>query len=156
MLVWRLCSRRHALTAFTGEGARRYGGRWNLPGTAVVYTAESLSLAALELFVNLDTEDLPDGFVSFVVEIPAGVRVRHLEPNDLPRGWRKYRAPARTQEIGTAWAKDRETAVLSVPSAVIPDDRLYVLNPSHASFRMIRIGRPEPFALDPRLVARLR
>lgn len=156
MLVWRLCSRRHATTAFAGEGARRFGGRWNLPGTAVVYTAESLSLAALELFVNLDTEDMPDGFVSFDAEIPAGLRVRHLEPADLPRGWRRYPAPARLQEIGTAWARDRETAVLSVPSAVVPDDRLYVLNPSHPAFSRIRIGRPEPFALDPRLVARLR
>ncbi len=156
MLVWRLCSRRHARTAFTGEGARRFGGRWNLPGTAVVYTAESLSLAALELLVNVDTEDLPGSLVSFTAEIPPSVRIRHLDPGDLPRGWRTYPTPARLQQIGAAWARDLETAVLSVLSAVVPDDRFYVLNPSHPSFSKIRIGRPEPFGFDPRLVARLR
>lgn len=155
MLVWRICARRHARGAFTGEGARRYGGRWNPAGTALVYAAESLSLAALELFVNLDTEDLPVRFVSIGAEIPSRVRVHRLGPRGLPRGWRRYPAPARLQEIGHAWVREGRTAVLSVPSAVIPDERLYLLNPAHPHFGRIRVLEPEPFTFDPRLIRRL-
>jgi RES domain-containing protein len=152
--VWRICARRHARAAFRGEGARRYGGRWNLPGTAVVYAAESLSLAALELFVHLDPEDLPARFVSIGAEIPSRVSRQSLGPRDPPRGWRRYPPPLRLREVGTKWARAGRSAVLSVPSAVIPDERIYLLNPAHPHFARIRVLGPEPFTFDPRLLRR--
>jgi RES domain-containing protein len=56
MRVWRLCRRQYAVTAFSGIGAKLWGGRWNAPGYPVVYTADSLALAALETFVHLDPD----------------------------------------------------------------------------------------------------
>jgi RES domain-containing protein len=110
-----------------------------------------MSLAALELFVHLDPEDLPPRFVSIAAEIPARMRVRRVELRDLPRGWRRYPAPPRLAEIGAKWAREATAAVLSVPSAVIPEERLYLLNPAHPQFGRIRIRAPEPFTFDPRL-----
>ena len=68
MQVWRICSRRHQ--RFDGEGARLYGGRWNYAGTAVVYTSASLALAALELFVHIDVDLLPNNLVAIAAEVP--------------------------------------------------------------------------------------
>ena len=71
MRVWRLCRRAHA--APDGEGARRYGGRWNQRGTALVYTSASASLAALEYFVHLDPEDAPPDLILVPGDIPPAV-----------------------------------------------------------------------------------
>jgi RES domain-containing protein len=147
--VWRLCKRRHA--ALDGQGARLAGGRWNSRGTAVVYASETLSLAALELLVHGDPALLPDDLVAIAIAIPDGLPVRRIEAAGLPRTWRRYPAPESLAPLGDAWAKDRASAVLSVPSAVVPGERNFLLNPAHPDFRRIRAGRPEKFALDARL-----
>lgn len=149
MKVWRICKRRHA--AFDGEGARLAGGRWNSPGIAVVYTSESLSLAALELIVHADSTLLPGDLVSIEAELPEGVSLRRLEIADLPRTWRRHPAPDALARVGNAWARSGEGMALSVPSAVVPNDHNVLLNPGHPDFRRIRVGRPESFSLDPRL-----
>ncbi len=149
MRLWRLCSRHHA--AFDGEGARLYGGRWNHPGAPVVYTSESLALAALEYFVNLDADLGPADLVATRAEVPGEVAMRVIAPRDLPRTWRKYPAPGALRDLGTAWALEGATAVLAVPSAVIPQERNYLLNPAHPEFRRIRVHPPEPFRFDPRM-----
>ena len=149
--VWRICSRRHARDAFSGSGARLYGGRWNPPGVALVYTAGSLSLAALELFVHLDPADLPPDLVAISATIPDGVAVETIAMDSLPPRWREYPAPPATQEIGKQWASRGETAVLSVPSAVIPQERNLLLNPAHPRFSRVQVHRPERFRLDPRM-----
>jgi RES domain-containing protein len=147
--VWRLCKRRQA--AFDGEGARRASGRWNHRGTAVVYTSETLSLAALELFVHCDPALLPDDLVAIESEIPDGLAIRRVDATRLPRDWRQYPAPDALAAIGSDWARGLATAALSVPSAVVPRERNVLLNPAHPDFRKIRVGRPEPFSLDARL-----
>jgi RES domain-containing protein len=147
--VWRVCSRRHR--AFDGEGARLYGGRWNHHGARVVYTSGSLSLAALEYFVNLDPDLMPPGLVAVSADIPDGVRVQQIRVRDLPRNWRDAPAPEALRDLGTTWVSRGASAVLAVPSAVIPEDRNYLLNPAHPDFRRIRIGGPEPFRFDPRM-----
>jgi RES domain-containing protein len=68
--AWRLCQAAHTATAFNGDGARIYGGRWNNKGQPVIYTASSLSLAALEVLAHADTDLMPNDFFSFVVSIP--------------------------------------------------------------------------------------
>ena len=149
--VWRICARRHARGAFTGEGGRLYGGRWNPPGVAVVYTAATLSLAALELFVNLDPDNLPPDLVSIGATIPDDVPMESVSVDRLPSRWREYPAPERLQEIGAVWAAKARTAVLSVPSAVIPRERNFLLNPAHPRFSGIQVGRSQRFRFDPRM-----
>lgn len=149
MRVWRLCRKGHA--AFDGEGARRYGGRWNPPGTAVVYTAATLSLAVLELFVRLEAEDRPDDLVTIAADIPNTLRVHALEVADLPEGWRSIPAPEELRSLGAAWAASLDTAVFAVPSALVPQERNYILNPAHRDFTHIVVGAPESFTFDPRM-----
>jgi len=148
--VWRLCKRRHA--AFDGEGARLAGGRWNRRGTAVVYASETLALAALELLVHADPGLLPEDLVAIAAEIPEGLPSSRVEAADLPRSWRRYPPPDDLAGIGTEWAAAGKSAVLWVPSALIPRERNVLLNPAHHDFSRIRIGAPERFALDPRLI----
>ncbi|MEO0803689.1 MAG: RES family NAD+ phosphorylase [Cyanobacteria bacterium J06642_2] len=151
MLVWRLCKSRWAESAFSGEGARRVGGRWNHKGVAVVYAARSLSLAALELFVHLEPEDRPDDLVQISAEIPEGVSRRKLTPADLPKNWRAYPAPSALQTLGSQWVRSGETAILELPSVVIPNEMNVLLDPSHEDFQDITVNSPEPFFFDPRM-----
>ena len=152
--AWRLCRKTSKRKAFDGAGARRYGGRWTPEGLNVVYTAESRALAALEILVHADPADLPHDLVCFGVEIPARVKLERIELEHLPRGWRRYPAPPALQQLGQAWLEAGKTAVLQVPSAVVPAEHNYLLNPAHADFAKLHIGRAEPFALDPRLAGR--
>jgi RES domain-containing protein len=128
-----------------------FGGRWNHRGTAVVYTSSTLSLAAMELLVHLDDEDLATDYVGIAADIPASVDIARLRDTDLPRDWRAYPRPQALADLGSRWAAAREAAVLAVPSAVIPQELNYLLNPLHPHFKRIQIGRPEPFSFDPRL-----
>ena len=149
MQVWRVSRRLHA--AFDGEGAGLNGGRWNHPGIRIVYTSGSLSLAALEYFVNLDTDLAPDDLVSITAEIPDDLAVHRLIVADLPDGWQSFPALVALQDLGTTWASQAATAVLAVPSAVIPQEWNYLLNPAHPDFRRIRVHKPQAFLFDPRL-----
>lgn len=151
MLIWRMCVRQHAKRAFRGEGAQLWGGRWNPPGLPVVYCSESLSLACLEMLVHADPEDLPSDLVAIPAEIPASVKTQRLEMETLPTNWREYPAPRALSAIGENWFKAREYAVLSAPSAVIPVERNYLLNPLHPDFHSIVVQRPAPFIFDHRL-----
>lgn len=151
MLVWRICSVRYADQAFSGEGARLYGGRWNRRGTRVVYTSTTLSLAALELFVHLDTDLVPEDLVAVSAEIPLHLRVDELQAGDLPSAWRRYPAPEGLQDLGTRWLLGEQSAVLSVPSAVVPVERNFLLNPAHQDFAQILPHEPQPFRFDPRM-----
>lgn len=149
LLVWRLVTARFAAAAFSGEGARLYGGRWNRKGVPLVYTSATQSLAMLELLVQDDP--LRARYVAIPATIPAEVEIARLTADELPGAWRMLRARGRLQTEGTAWARGLSTAVLAVPSAVIQAESNYLLNPLHPDFGGIEIGRPEPFATDSRL-----
>jgi RES domain-containing protein len=149
--VWRLKSRRRAGQAFDGEGARLYGGRWNFPGTPLVYTSSTLSLCALEYFVHLEPALAPLGLVAVAAGLPPDLEIPSLPLADLPADWRRYPAPSRLQEIGSTWVREGLSAVLRVPSAIIPDEQNVLLNPLHPDFRRLRLHPPQPFAFDPRM-----
>lgn len=149
--VWRLTLARYGDRAFDGEGARLYGGRWNHPGTAIVYCSVTLSLAALEYFVHVEPELAPPSLVAVAADIPAGLEVETLEIEALPGDWRAYPAPERLRDLGTGWVRSGRTAVLQVPSSVIPHEMNVLLNPAHRDFAAIRLRAPEPFAFDPRM-----
>ena len=149
MQVWRICRKKYA--AFNGEGSRIAGGRWNRRGTAVVYTSATLSLAVLEYFVNLPRSAAPPDLVAISADVPADLPLTTLGEGELPRGWRRYPALEELADIGTRWAEERATPVLAVPSAVVPREKNYLLNPGHPLFAKIRVGKPESLSLDPRM-----
>ncbi|MBM3358419.1 MAG: RES domain-containing protein [Betaproteobacteria bacterium] len=148
--VWRLVTARFAKSAFSGEGARLYGGRWNRKGVSLVYTAGTQSLAMLEMLVQ--DEPLRARYVMIEARIPKGVTIDRIKMEDLPSDWRDIAAREKLQAIGTEWATKRSAAVLAVPSAVIPAETNYLLNPRHPDFRRIRIGKPQKFETDLRLI----
>lgn len=98
MRVWRLCVRQHATP--DGEGARLFGGRWNRPGIAVVYTSATLSLATLEYLVNIDSDLFPENLVALSADIPSDLEIRSVAIADLPANWREYPGPDTLCAIG--------------------------------------------------------
>jgi RES domain-containing protein len=150
LTVWRLVTARFAESAFTGEGARLYGGRWNRKGVPLVYTSCTQSLAMLEMLVQDDP--LRARYVMIRATIPRGVKIERVALEILPADWRELAARERLQAIGTAWAKQLSSAVLAVPSAVIPAESDYLLNPLHPAFAKIEFGEPQTFITDLRLI----
>jgi RES domain-containing protein len=149
--AWRIVEAEHADDIFGGEGARLFGGRWNKIGHRVVYTASSVSLATLELIVSTPRAQLLSEFVIVSCSFPE-VLVDDVDEKHLPVNWRDYPTPAEVQQIGTAWLLSRSSAVLSVPSAVTPEERNYLLNPEHEHFRSVDAGSTRPFKIDLRLL----
>ena len=150
-IAWRLVKTRHAGAAFDGEGARLYGGRWNQPGTAVVYLGGSAALCALETFVHLARSDRALSFVLSEVRIPDGVAIERLEKDRLPPNWREEPAPPATMAIGTRWSAQKRSAILEVPSAIVPMESNYLLDPAHPDAARIVVSPPKPFSFDPRM-----
>jgi RES domain-containing protein len=89
--------------------------------------------------------------ISIAAEVPDTLRVLTITDADLPPDWRAPAAPDSTKAIGTRWAASKTTVVLSVPSAVVPSERNYILNPHHPDFGTIHFNAPEPIVFDPRL-----
>ncbi len=134
----------------TGEGAAAYGGRWNSPGTPVVYASASLSLAMLEIMVHLeDYATLVRSYSYLPLEIPSEL-IGVLKK--VPAKWSSNPPGTASQRAGDAWVSSRESAVLSVPSVIAPEERNYVLNPLHPDFGRIEVGRPRKLPFDRRLI----
>lgn len=150
LTVWRLLTARFAQSAFSGEGARLYGGRWNRKGVAMVYTAGSQSLAMLEMLVQ--DEPLRARYVMVPAALPKNLKIERVIPAQLPADWRDLGGRERLQAIGSDWARRRSSAVLAVPSVVIPTETNYLLNPLHPAFARIDIGEAEVFVTDLRLI----
>jgi RES domain-containing protein len=89
--------------------------------------------------------------VAVSADIPETLTISRMTPSDLPANWRTYPAPETLADLGTRWAQELRTPVLAVPSAVIPQELNYLLNPLHSHFKRIRVGKPEAFRFDPRL-----
>ncbi len=149
--AWRITKAKHASAAFSGDGAKAYGGRWNSPGTSVVYTAGSVSLAVLEILVHLQIQDVIQRYVLFEVTFDEGL-VKTIPATSLPKTWRRSPPPTAVQRVGDDWVAAADSAVLQVPSAIIPNEWIYLLNPAHADFSRITIGPKQQIRLDPRLI----
>lgn len=155
MRVWRIVRRHRIRDAFTGEGARLYGGRWNSQGVRVVYASSSLALAQLEFLVWADALDAPPDVVSIAATIPDSLRIESESVKALPRDWRRFDPPHRElQIIGDRWCRELTSVVLRVPSAVVPQEDNFLLNPLHEDFRRIVVGRPGRVSFDGRLFSR--
>jgi RES domain-containing protein len=147
--AWRIVTACHVQNAFDGEGARLYGGRWNPPGIAVVYTAGSLSLAALEMLAGLNSMQL----LSLFTGIPVTIESRHIQSIPaLPDGWDIIPAGSVSRKTGADWIQSADSPVLEVPSVIIPSEKNYLLNPAHPDFKHLKIGDPRDFTFDTRLL----
>jgi RES domain-containing protein len=139
MIAWRIS--RAPFADLTGTGARLYGGRWNSPGRAMVYAAETAALAVLEVRVHLDlTPDLlPDDYVLTAIECgdPA-VETLDALPDD-------------PQKFGDAWLTQARTPILKVPSLIVPESSNLLLNPAHPDAGLLAIASTRPFRFDARL-----
>ena len=145
----RVVKREYLDTAFDGEGARRTGGRWNSPGRAVVYAADSPALAMLEMLVHVEASLMPH-----YVVIPVRFRddqTTAVDAASLPPGWGAHPGPAALRRIGDAWLARAASLALRVPAAVVPFGWSYLLNPAHPDFADLEIGEPAGFRLDARL-----
>ena len=150
MKLWRICRAVHAASAFSGDGARLYGGRWNSEGVRIVYASSSLSLAAVETFVNLEPNLRPDDLVSIEGQIPDGLATERVDLNSLPRKWYALREDS-LRSIGDLWIRGGKTVTLQVPSAAIRGEWNVLLNPEHSDFRKLRIEKPKAFEFDLRM-----
>jgi RES domain-containing protein len=149
--AWRIVDVAFADDVFSGEGARIFGGRWNKKGYRVVYTAATTSLATLELIVTTPRTQRLSEYVVGSCTFPE-VLVEDVDPARLPPNWRDYPPPAELRAIGTEWLVSASSAVLSVPSVVVPNERNYLINPEHEYFRSVDVGPVVPFRLDLRLL----
>jgi RES domain-containing protein len=151
LTVWRIVAPQHIETAFSGIGAERYGGRFNSKGHKLVYTAGSLSLALLELLVQVNDRRRLIGYHT----LPATFEVSLMalrEGTDLPQGWDARPHTRVSQMAGDQWLARQDSLVLRVPSVVIPQEYNFLINPVHPDFGRLQIGAAFPIPLDERLL----
>ena len=150
VVAWRLVRQRHAATAFSGEGARIFEGRWNSAGVAVVYCSENLALAALEILVHVQPVAVAEPFRTFRVALDDALITR-VERDKLPKGWNLQPPTTVSKTIGDEWVKSGRSVALTLPSLLVPLERTYLLNPKHPDFRKVQIRDMGNFTLDRRL-----
>jgi RES domain-containing protein len=150
MRVWRVARRVHS--ALDGEGARRAGGRWNSPGIPVVYTASALSLAILELLVHTDPDLVPRDLHAFEIDVPDALTADILDLSKLPSGWRNIPNHPACRALGDDWVERRNHVLLGVPSAVVPEELNYLINPAHRDAHLIKVVGSRAFSFDDRLL----
>jgi len=151
--AWRIVRAARAKDAFTGEGARLYGGRWNSRGTAVIYVSEHESLAALELLVHITPLFPDDRYLSFRLEWED----RHTDyfaVKNLPPGWNAEPPDLQTMQIGDEWIRAGQSVALAVPSVLSASEMNFLLNPRHPDFKKIKISEPIEYRFDSRLLNR--
>lgn len=150
VVLYRICRAAHR--ALDGEGARLYGGRWNRPGRAMVYTSTSLSLAALEYLIHVDPEDAPDDLIALAIALADDAEVVRADVSALPAGWEQVRDHPACKALGDEWLRGGREVALLVPSAPIPEELNVLLNPRHIGASTIRVTAERPFFFDLRLL----
>jgi RES domain-containing protein len=149
MIVYRVGRTKYSKD-LSGEGARLNGGRWNHILIPCIYTSESRALAVLEYTVNVNIDDIPRSLSITTIEI-ADIAIRDIKLKELPGNWMTAPAPASTKDFGTNLLTQSKSKVLKIPSAVIPQEFNYILNPKNARGKDFKIIRVEDFVYDVRI-----
>ncbi len=144
--TWRLVKTRWAQTAFDGEGAYRFGGRWNSSGQRMVYTSSTLSLALLEILVHLD----PSGPVPDLVAISLEIPLTNILEANPPSTSSASSSLRETRSWGDLWLKNKSSAAVAVSNSIVPIEKNYLINPAHQNFVHYKVGTPISFQIDPR------
>ncbi|MCP3944667.1 MAG: RES family NAD+ phosphorylase [Desulfobacteraceae bacterium] len=147
LFAYRVVGKKHIESAFSGEGAKLYGGRWNSTGVPIVYTSDSLALCSLEIFVHLPSYKLLKDFFY----IPVSFDSRLVSEAKLLKGWNERPVSKISQFIGDQWVADKNTPVLKVPSVLIPIGFNYLINFNHPDSKEIKKAKPFPLEFDQRL-----
>lgn len=147
---FRLVQAKWAGSAMNGVGARLAGGRWNSPGLPAVYLAGSRALAALEVAVHAPREVLALEWRVIVVEVPESM-IQSVEKRRLPGDWRNLPSSPGARRFGDAWLRGHGALALKLPSAVIPEEPVLLINPLHHDAAKIKVSKPAVFHFDSRL-----
>ena len=113
-----------------------------------------MALASLEILVHCEPDLIPTDLIAIEINVPSNVAVAELSARALPRSWRRYPAPASLQRLGNEWLDRNSACILRVPSALVPSESNFLINPAHPDARKLRVVRKAPFQFDPRLVDR--
>lgn len=149
MKVYHVGSQRYA-SQLSGEGAKLHGGRWNSIGTPCIYTSESIALSVLEFAANVSVDLMPASLAITVYFIP-DQSWKEFSANELPKNWQSTPAPAGTKLFGSEFLSNAKYLVLKVPSAVIPLEYNYIINPLHPDFKKVKLKEVHPFTFDTRI-----
>ncbi len=150
MLAWRICRRAHR--ALDGEGARRYGGRWNSAGRPVIYCSASRALAVLELLVHVDPQDAPTDLYLLELSVPDAA-IERFDVKRLPATWARVAEHPACRAAGDAWLAAGKSLALLVPAAPVVEEWNLLINPAHPRFGQVKLKRQRKFSFDPRFTA---
>jgi RES domain-containing protein len=149
--AFRIAKTRH-IHDLSGIGAMLYGGRWNHKNIPVVYASENRSLATVEFLVHVPLSIVPNDLSIACLEIPDDIVSEQISMNDLPKNWREYPAPPELAKLGSAWALEKRSLLLRVPSVVVPNEFNILINPRHQGIHIVTISRVERYTFDSRLL----
>jgi RES domain-containing protein len=150
MTVYRLSACKYK-NDLSGKGAELSGGRWNNKGTPMVYTSDSRALCTAEIAVRTPLGITPVDYCILTIEFPDNASIKNVDIHTLPEGWRLYPPPAATRMIGDKFILEGRHLIMKVPSAVVPGDYNYLINPRHKDFGKVKIVNAESFVFDERL-----
>lgn len=154
--LWRIATEAPEYSACdpSGAGAKRTGGRWNRAGIPMVYAAPSLALAALETIVHLDAGGFPVNRYVVRIDVPLGIWSRRMaiDEGDAPGGWDAIPAGQTSISFGNDWAAEAKSALLLVPSIVVPMEQNVLINPCHPDAAAFLFTTVRRFNFDTRLV----
>jgi len=149
MLVYRIGKKKYARD-LSGEGAKLFGGRWNHPGTACLYTAGSKSLCLLEYTANVSIEQIPGELCFTAIEIPDAA-IHEIRISALPKNWRDFPHPKESRDFGTKILQSGKWLAIKIPSAILIDEFNYLVNPLHKLFKEVKIRQTSDYDYDLRL-----
>ena len=150
MRVFRLSKRKYA-NELSGKGAAKFGNRWNSKGVEIIYTSQSRALAMAEVVVHLSLATLPSDFVMMEIQIPEELEIQIIGQNSLSNNWISPHMIHQSQNIGDQFINDHQFCVMKVPSAIVPGDFNYLINPHDNEFKKIRIVNIVNFPFDKRM-----
>lgn len=151
MVLYRVANVKYA-DDLSGGGARLYGGRWNSEGRPMVYLASSRSLAILESLAHLSPTNIPDNYVMLSIEVPDDFF--EIDIQLLPQNWSEYPEPNILKQIGNSFLQKNEYLLLKVPSAIVPEEFNYLMNPINKKAGKVKITKQTPFKFDERIVGK--
>ena len=135
----------------SGTGTRIFGGRWSSKGKPGVYLASSRALAVLEVLVHLQPLFIPDNFCLAEIEVPED-SIEQANTGNLPPNWKDVSPPVEIKEIGDNFLRDKKHLMLQLPSAIVPAEFNFLVNPMHKDMQKIKVIKQEAFSFDERLV----
>jgi RES domain-containing protein len=152
VVAWRIAveAPNYRANDMSGTGAKLTGGRWNSLGTRMVYSSVNIALAALETLSQIRTSVLPFNRFLVRIDIPDDLWKKRKVLDSLPGGWNAVPAGFTSRKIGDAWVASGESALLVVPSVIIPDEQNILINPVHPETSNILATTVKRWEADPR------